>query len=141
MKNFSKFMRHFQLINCRIIVYAAKEIGCIARGGSLKPSFTPEYASKYIKEIVDGKPPKALPMGAYEYSCCVEYLKLIRSKLWKNRENFDELVLVFGEVDRHGCILLPVEDCLEMVAKETGFSMDEKVEPDKYVYTLKSVIR
>lgn len=140
MKNFSRFMRHFQLINCRIIVYAAKEIGCIARGESLKASLTPEYISKHIRDEEKRKAPKEFPMGAYEYSCCVEYLKLIRRMLWKNRENLDELVLVFGEVDRHGCILLPVEDCLEMVAKETGFSMDEKVEPDKYVYTLKSVI-
>lgn len=138
MRDFSKFMRHFQLINCRIIVYAAKELGCLARGQRLKPSFTPETASEYIKDIVDGKPPKALPMGAYEYSCCVEYLKLIRRTLWKNRNNFKKLVLVFGEVDRFGCILLPVEGCLEMVAKETGFSVDEKFEPERYVYTLRS---
>lgn len=139
MKNFSKFMRHFQLINCRIIVYAAKEIGCIARDGGLKTNFTPRYVSESMKDILDGKAPKEIKMSGYEYSCCVEYLKMIRSKLWKNRNNFKKMVLVFGEVDRHGCIMLPVEDCLTLVAKETGFTVEEKIEPDKYVYTLESV--
>ena len=83
MKNFSDFMRHFQLINCKIVVYACKELKCLLRGESFKTDTVHEYMEDLRKGIV-----KPLPMGAQEYSCCVEYLKMMRRELIKNRNNF-----------------------------------------------------
>lgn len=134
-------MRHFQLINCKIVVYACKELKCIFRGESLEPSFNPETIGKYMDDIKKGNV-KALPMGPYEYSCCVEYLKMIRRELIKNRNKSKFMMLTFGESDEFGVICPPLEDCLEMVAKEVGFAVIcEEVKGNKYTYTLKSTLR
>lgn len=84
---------------------------------------------------------KPLPMGAHEYSCCVEYLKMIRRELIKNRNNFKFMVLTFDE-DAHYDIACPaVEDCLYMVAREVRFEVVyEEVQNNKYMYTLKSTL-
>lgn len=141
MKNFSDFMRHFQLINCKIVVYACKELKCLFRGGSLKPSYNPDTIREYMEDHRKGIV-KTLPMGAHEYSCCVEYLKMMRRELIKNRNNFKFMMLTFDE-DVHYDIACPaVEDCLFMVAKEVGFEVVcEEVQNNKYMYTLKSTLR
>lgn len=141
MKKFSDFMRHFQLINCKIVVYACKELKCLIRGESLEPKFNPETAMEYMEDLKHGTV-NPLPMGAYEYSCCVEYLKMIRRELFKTQNRGNFMVLTFGEYDRHGVICPPLEDCLEMIAKEVGFAVVcEEVQGDKYTYTLKSTLR
>lgn len=140
MKKFSTFMRHFQLINCKIVVYACKELKCLLRGESLKPSFNPETISEYMNDLKNGIV-KPLPMGAYEYSCCVEYLKMIRRELVskKNRNKF--VMLTFGKVDRYGIVSPPIEDCLKMVANEVGFELvHEEIKGDEYTYTLISTL-
>ena len=141
MKNFSDFMRHFQLINCKIVVYACKELKCLSRGERLEPSFNPETIHEYMESLKEGNV-KSLPMGAYEYSCCVEYLKMMRRELIKNRNNFKFMILTFDE-DVHYDIACPaVEDCLYMVAREVGFEVVcEDVQNNKYMYTLKSTLR
>lgn len=140
MKNFSDFMRHFQLINCKIVVYACKELKCLFRGESLKPSFNPETIHEYMKGLKEGGA-KPLPMGAYEYSCCVEYLKMMRRELTKNRNKSKFMMLTFDEYDHYGIACPPIEDCLEKVAKEVGFAVIcEEVHGDKYTYTLKSTL-
>lgn len=138
MKDFYSFMRHFQLINCKIVIYACKELKCLFCGESRKSKFTPETAQEYIDDLKKGVV-KPLPMGPYEYNCCVEYLKMIRRELIKNKDYFRFITLTFGECDEYGLICPPLEDCLEMVAKEVGFTVVyEEVEGDKYTYTLKS---
>lgn len=138
--NFFNFVRHMHSINLQIIIYASKEIACILKGDCLAPSFNPETMSEYLKDLQNGNPLKALPMGAYEYDCCVEYLKKIRRHLFNSRENFKVLKLVFNEFDTCQTVVPPLEDCLEMVAKKVGFKLtDESIESDKYVYTLESV--
>lgn len=140
MKNFSTFMRHFQLINCKIVVYACKELKCLLRGESLESSFTPETIHEYMENSQKGIV-KPLPMGAYEYSCCVEYLKMIRRELVskKNRNKF--VMLTFNKVDRHGIVCPPIEDCLKMVANEVGFELvHEEIKGDEYTYTLISTL-
>ena len=140
MKNFSQFMRHIQLINCRIVIYAGKKLICIAKGGKLKPSFDHKSISEYMEDLKQGRPMKALPMGAYEYDCCVKYLKKIRRILWYSRENFETLILEFSKTDKHQVVITPLEDCLEMVAKDVGFKLtNEEIFGDKYIYTIESV--
>lgn len=140
MKNFCNFMRHFQLINCKIVVYAFKELKCLFRGESLKPKFTPDTISNYMEDLKKGTV-KPLPMGPYEYSCCVEYLKMIRRELFKNRKSFKFITLTFCECDEYCLICPPLEDCLDKVAKEVGFEVIcEEREGDKYTYTLQSTV-
>ena len=133
-------MRHFQLINCRIVVYACKELKCLIRGESLEPSITPETIQEYMEDLKKGVV-KSLPMGAYEYSCCVEYLKMIRREIVskKNRNKF--VLLTFDKADPNGLVCPPLEDCLKMVANEVGFELiDEQINGDKYTYTLISTL-
>ena len=140
MKNFSNFMRHYQLINCKIVVYACKELKCLLRGESLKPSFNPETIGEYMEDLKNGIV-KPLPMGAYEYSCCVEYLKMIRRELVskKNRNKF--VMLTFCKNDYQGLVCPPLEDCLKMVANEVGFELvHEEIKGEKYTYTLISTL-
>ncbi len=140
MKKFSNFMRHFQLINCKIVVYACKELKCLFRGESLEPSFNPETIHEYMEDLKNGIV-KPLPMGAYEYSCCVEYLKMIRRELVnkKNRNKF--VLLTFNKIDKHGLVCPPLEDCLKMVANEVGFELiNEEINGDEYTYTLISTL-
>lgn len=140
MKKFSNFMRHFQLINCKIVVYACKELKCLMRGESLEPSFNSETIHEYMEDLKKGVV-KDLPMGAYEYSCCVEYLKMIRREIVskKNRNKF--VLLTFDKMDPKGLVCPLVEDCLKLVANEVGFELiDEQIEGDKYTYTLISTL-
>lgn len=141
MKNFSDFMRHFQLINCKIVVYACKELKCLFRGESLKPSYNSETIHEYMKEPKEGTV-KSMPMGAFEYSCCVEYLKMMRRELVKNRNKSKFMMLTFDEDVHYDIACPPIEDCLYMVAKEVGFEVVcEEVQNNKYMYTLKSTLR
>lgn len=140
MKEFYSFMRHFQLINCKIVVYACKELKCLIRGESREPKFTPEIIHEYMEDLKKGTV-KPLPMGPYEYGCCVEYLKMIRRELFKNRKQFKFMTLTFCECDEYGLICLPIEDCLNRVAKEVGFEVIcEERDGDKYTYTLQSTL-
>lgn len=140
MKNFSSFMRHFQLINCKIVVYACKELKCLFKGESLTPNFNPETINEYMDDLKKGIV-KPLPMGAYEYNCCVEYLKMIRRELIKKRNQSKFMTLTFGEYDHSDIICPPIEDCLAMVAREVGFEVVyEEIQGDKYMYTLKSTL-
>ena len=77
----------------------------------------------------------------YEYSCCVEYLKMIRREIVskKNRNKF--VLLTFDKADPNGLVCPPLEDCLKMVANEVGFELiDEQINGDKYTYTLISTL-
>ena len=140
MKDFYSFMRHFQLINCKIVVYACKELKCLIRGESLKPSFNPDTAREYIEDLKKGIV-KPLPMGAHEYSCCVEYLKMMKRELIKNRNKFKFMMLTFDEDVNYDIACPPIEDCLYMVAREVGFEVVcEEVQNNKYMYTLKSTL-
>jgi hypothetical protein len=139
MKNFSNFMRHFQLINCKIVVYACKELKCMLRGESFEPTLTPENIQEYMEDLKSGTM-KKLPMGGYEYSCCVEYLKKIKRELIKSRCKSKFMMLTFDEYEP-GVVCPPLEDCLEMVAKEVGFAVVyEEVKGNKYIYTLKCTL-
>ena len=138
MRDFYKFMRHFQLINWRIVVHSINELKCIAKGDDLKPSFNPDTIPEYIEDLKEGIV-RDLPMGAYEYNSCVEYLKMIRRKLWENRRNFESFTLVFSKLDCYNLLIAPVEDCLEMVAKEVGFKIVSETDTGvSYNYVLKS---
>ncbi len=140
MKNFSDFIRHFQLINCKIVVYAYKELKCLSRGERLEPSFNPETIHEYMESLKEGNV-KSLPMGAYEYSCCVEYLEMMRRELIKNRNQSKFMMLTFSKYDHFGTVCPPLEDCLSMVAKEVGFEVIyEEIQGNKYTYTLKSTL-
>lgn len=140
MKNFLNFMRHTQLLNWKIVVYSCKELSCIFKGGSLEPSFTPDVISEYMENVSKGKKLDPLPMGAYEYDCCVEYLKKIRHCLFSSRDNFSKLLIVFDELGRYNMVTPPLEDCLFKVAEEVGFKVtDEKLLDDRFEYTLESV--
>lgn len=140
MRKFYNFMRHFQLINWRIMVHSFNELKCILRGNRLEPSFNPQTIQEYMEDFKKGTI-KPLPMGAYEYNCCVEYLKKIRHELFSNRDNFESFTLVFGKSDFYDLVIVPLEDCLEMVANEVGFKVTgEKIGDDKYEYTLESVL-
>ena len=114
---------------------------CLAKGGSLEPSFTPEVISEYMEDFSKGEKLKPLPLGAYEYECCVEYLKKIRRTLVASRENFRILTIVFDEANRYNMVTPPVEDCLYKVAEEVGFAViDENLYDEKFEYTLKSCL-
>lgn len=140
MRNFYNFMRHYWLINWWILVHSFKELMCLIRGESLEPSLTPQTISKYIQGLQDGEFPTELPMGAYEYDCCVEYLKKIRRLLKASRNDFKSLVLVFDEQDSRQIVIPPLEDCLQKVSKKVGFNViDEKAFEERYEYTLESV--
>lgn len=141
MRNFNSFIRHYQLINWKIVVYSIKEIGCLLKGESGKPSLTTEKISEYMSKLEKGNVVESLPMGSYEYDCCVEYLKKIRHELLANRKNFATLTLTFGKTRNYPFAVAPLEDCLEMVTKEVGFKVvDEKFGNNQYEYTLKSVL-
>ena len=126
MKNFFNFMRHTQLINFKIVVYSCKEIVELIKGKSTAPSISSDKLHEYLKDFQEGNGVKPLPMGAYEYDCCVEYLKMFRKEFFKNRKDFSTITLVFGEDDKYGIVLMPVEDCLLMVAKEVGLELVEE---------------
>ena len=126
MKNFFNFMRHTQLINFKIIVYSCKEIGGILKGKKLKPSLSPKKIQEYIDDFQKGNEIKSLPMGPYEYDCCVEYLKMLRKELFKNRKDFSMITLRFGPNLKYGVTEVPAEDCLIKVAKEVGFDFSEE---------------
>lgn len=139
MNNFSQFMRHIWLINTRIVVYTCKKIFCIAKGQKLKPSFDLEKISEYMEDLKEGKRLKPMPMGAYEYACCVKYLKKLRRSLWSSRKDFHVLAIVFNEKDKYSIVISPLEDCLEKIANETEFKLkNEEIYFDEYVYTLQS---
>ena len=138
MRNFYNFMRHFQLINWRIVVHSINELKCLAKGERLKPSFNTDTVFSYLEDMEKGTV-KPLPMGSYEYHYCVEYLKMIRRKLWENRRNFESFTLVFSKMDCYNLLIVPVEDCLEMVAKEVGFKIVSETDTGvSYNYVLKS---
>ena len=140
MKEFFKFMRHTQLLNWKIVVYSCKELSCIFKGDELKPSFSPDVISEYMEALSKGDKLKPLPMGAYEYDCCVEYLKKIRRKLFESREKFKEIVIVFDELNRYHMATPPLEDCLFKVANEVGYEVtEEKILDDRSEYTLVSI--
>lgn len=81
-------------------------------------------------------------MSAFEYSICVEYLKIIRYELIKNRKHFKFLVLTFTKHKPYLMIYPPLQEYLEMVAREAGFEVAYiDVEGGKYTYTLKSILR
>ena len=138
MRNFYNFMRHFQLINWRIVIHSINELKCLAKGERLKPSFNTDTIPEYLEDLRKGIV-KPLPMEAYEYHYCVEYLKMIRRKLWENRKDFESFTLVFGDMYKHRLPIAPVEDCLEMVAKEAGFEVISETDTGVgYNYVLKS---
>ncbi len=84
---------------------------------------------------------KPLPMGPYEYSCCVEYLKMIEHELIKNRCKSKFITLTFDEYSKYGMACPPLEDCLEKVAQEVGFAVVyEEIKNNSYIYTLKSTL-
>ena len=76
-----------------------------------------------VKDVVVSN---CLPMGAYEYDCCVEYLKKLRRMLYALRKDFQFITLEFDDVDTCQTVIPPLEDCLEMVCKEVGFKMIEE---------------
>lgn len=120
--------------------YAFKELVCIFKGDHLAPSFNPETMSTYLNNLKEGKTLDPLPMGAYEYDCCVEYLKKLRTKLVSSRKDFSQIVVTFDEIDTCQAVIPPLEDCLEMVYKEVGFKLvDESIETFSYVYTFESL--
>ena len=138
MRNFYNFMRHFQLINWRIVVHSINELKCLAKGERLKPSFNTSTIPEYMEDLRNGIV-KPLPMGAYEYHYCVEYLKMIRHELFKNRKNFESLTLIFADMDNQRLVITPVEDCLEKVAEEVGFKLIDEIDTGVgYEYVLKS---
>lgn len=137
MKNFFKFMRHMQLLNKKIVVYSCKELSCIFKGGKLEPSFTSSTIARYMEKLEKGEKLEPLPMGAYEYDCCVEYLKKIRHLLFASRKDFSKLIVVFKETNRYHMVTPPLEDCLFKVAEDVGFKVtDEKILDDRFEYTL-----
>lgn len=139
MNNFHNYLRHIHLVFSRIIKYAYKELVCILKGGSLTPSFTPDMIPAYFEDLKNGKKLQDLPMGAYEYHCCVEYLKKFRSQLFRSRKSFDEIKLSFFEIDENLIIISPLEDCLITVANEIGFDLiEENIDGIDYEYTFKS---
>lgn len=139
MRKFYNFMRHYWLINWWIVVHSFKELMCLMKGESLEPSMNSEAISKCIQLVRDGELSIELPMGAYEYDCCVEYLKKIKSLLIASRKNFEHLTIVFDEVNSRQLVIPPLEDCLCKVAKEVGFCViDETAYDTKYEYILKS---
>ena len=129
-----------QLINTRIVKYEFKEIVCLIKGDRLAPSFNPETMHQYLEDLKEGIVPKELPMGAYEYDCCVEYLKKLRRMLYALRKDFQFITLEFDDVDTCQTVIPPLEDCLEMVCKEVGFKMIEEnfMETGSYFYTFQS---
>lgn len=140
MKNFYNFLRHIQRLNFCIMKYAFKELVCIFKGDHLAPSFNPETMSTYLNNLKEGKTLAPLPMGAYEYDCCVEYLKKLRTKLVSSRKDFSQIVVTFDEIDTCQTVIPPLEDCLEMVYKEVGFKLvDESIETFSCVYTFESL--
>ena len=109
------------------------------RGESFEPKLTPETIHEYMDDLKSGTL-KSLPMGGYEYSCCVEYLKKIRRELFKSRCKSKFMMITFDEYES-GVVCPPLEDCLEMVAKEVGFAVVyEEVKGNKYTYTLKCTL-
>ena len=138
MRNFYNFMRHFQLINWRIVIHSINELKCLAKGEYREPSFNTSTIPEYIEDLRKGIV-KPLPMGAYEYHYCVEYLKMIRREVWKNRKALESITLKFGERGPYHLVIVPVEDCLEMVAEEVGFKLVEEIDTGVgYEYVLKS---
>jgi len=120
------------------VVHSINELRCLAKGERLKPSFNTDTIPEYLEDLRKGIV-KPLPMGAYEYHYCVEYLKMIRLKLWENRKNFESLTLAFGEAGPYNLVIIPAEDCLKMVAEEVGFELtSEKDTGRSFNYVLKS---
>ncbi len=141
MKKFFKFVRHIQLINCKIVVYSSKELMCLLRGDKLQPSFTSKEALKYMDALKRGENSPPLPMGAYEYHYCVDYLKIFRKKVIENENNLQYLALVFNEVNQYGIPCPPLEDCLKKVADEVGFELlQEEIHDNFYWYSFKSTL-
>lgn len=104
----------------------------------MKPSFNTDIIPEYMEDLRKGIV-KPLPMGAFEYHYCVEYLKMIRRKLWECRKDFESFTLIFGDMDNYRLVIAPVEDCLEMVAKEAGFEVISETDTGiSYDYVLKS---
>lgn len=140
MKNFFNFMRHIQLLNWKIVVYSCKELSCIAKGEKLEPRYTSSAISEYMEDLSRGKKLEPLPMGAYEYDCCVEYLKKIRKCLLKSGEDFAKLLIVFDEDNRYHMVTPPLEDFLYKVTEEVGFKVtDENILDDRFEYMLESI--
>lgn len=140
MKNFFNFMRHIQLLNWKIMVYSCKELSCLAKREKLEPRYTPSAISEYMENVSRGKKLEPLQMGAYEYDCCVEYLKKIRSCLFKSRGDFAKLLIVFDDINRYHMVTPPLEDCLNKVTEEVGFKVtDENILDDRFEYTLESI--
>lgn len=133
-------MRHFQLTNCKIVIYAIKELMCLLRGESLEPNLTPETIKQYEKEMKKGHKTKLL-MGAYEYSLCTECLKAIRRELIQNRKTFLFLTITFYDCDECGLDNSLLRVCFDKVAKEIGYAVVfDELNSGHYIYTLKSTL-
>lgn len=138
MKTFINYMRHFWLINFYIAKYSCKVISRIFKGDS---TFLPSH--RVIRANLEMmtrngliKPPN---MCAYEYDCCVEYLKIIRKNFHFSRKSDSEFSIVFSALDTPQVYIPIYETYFKMVAKECGFDIThiEKLN-ETYIFTLAS---
>ena len=145
MKNFYNYMRHLQLINWHICRYSLKALHCQVNDDFFLPSVKHHTEEYFFNNSSSECPmPKEFPevnMGGYEYSCCVEYLKNLRTTLFKHGLQ-TKYKLEFSEIKNNltsDLILCPLENCLFTVARQCGFKVIEQVISETVqIYTLSS---
>ena len=69
---------------------------------------------------------EGLPMGGYEYHCCLQYLSIIQN-CFKNAKKNNLLPPLYLEFPENTKIISPpLEDCLELLLNDLGFSITEE---------------
>ncbi len=145
MKNFYNYIRHLQLINWHICRYSLKALHCSFNGDLFLPSAMHHTEEYYFKKSAENGTLMSNEfseddMGAYEYDCCVIYLKNLRTTLFKKGFLNSNYQLEFSEAKNNltsDLILCPFANCFYTVAKKCGFKViDECFSENTFIYTL-----
>lgn len=144
MRNLYNYMRHLQLINWHICRYSLKALHCHLKGDDLfLPSAKHHTEEYYLKKSSKTHMLKEFPeddMGGYEYDCCVEYLKNLRSIVFTCffKETYE---IEFSAAKKNltsDVVLCPSANCFFTVAKQCGFKVIDEftAENNTFIYTL-----
>lgn len=135
---FFNYIRLFQLINWHICRYSVKCLYYSFKGDPFLPTFNPDDFENYLDKCFspDGDF-KGLPMGAYEYECCIIYLKTIRKTMLKEGPSSNIYTIDFSRSNPLGYTLVPLKDCLQKVTNDCGLKIiDNPLDETQCIYTL-----
>lgn len=134
-KNFN-YYRYTSLIKWLKIKYATRIGVCLLKGDDFLPTIRDSLLYGFGTEEFEKVLNDGIPMGGYEYRCCLQYLKKIHNyfKEIHHKKLCPPYTLEFSDT-YNNIVIAPLEDCLEKVLNELGFKIvSEQLSPNSYVY-------